>query len=276
MSVGQQAKAAGRRASSGNGMQFLARAGLSARAVMYILLGSLAIQVAFGGTDKKADREGALRAVSETPGGTVILWLLVVGFLGPAVWRYAEAAFGQPVPDGRKATKRLASLGRGVFYTSVCVSIVSFLMGQDTESSDEQSKTFTTKAMEEPGGRWLVLVIGLGFFGYGLGCVVNAIRGKFLKKLNRAEMTPGQRDIVERLGIVGRSARGVVFGSVGIFLANAAIQFDPDKAKGLDGTLREFTKTPAGPWLLVAVAVGLLVYAAYSFCEARWRRVEPG
>ncbi|MBC6459345.1 DUF1206 domain-containing protein [Actinomadura sp. HBU206391] len=257
-------------------MQFLARAGLTARGFMYILLGSLAIQVAFGGTDKKADREGALSAVSETPGGTVILWAMVVGFFGLAVWRYAEAAFGQPVPDGRKATKRAASFGRGVFYTSVVVSIVSFVMGQGTNSSDEQSKTFTAKAMEEPGGRWLVLAVGIGFMGYGIGCIVNAIRRKFLKKLNRAEMTPRQRGMVEKIGIVGRSARGVVFGSVGIFLANAAIQYDPDKAKGLDGTLREFTKTPAGPWLLVAVAIGLLVYAVYSFCEARWRRVEPG
>jgi hypothetical protein len=276
MTVGQQAKVAGRRASSGNGMQFLARAGLTARGFMYILLGSLAIQVAFGGTDKKADREGALSAVSETPGGTFVLWAMVVGFLGLALWRYAEAAFGQPVADGRKATKRLASLGRGVFYTSVVVSIISFLMGQGTTSSDEQSKTYTAKAMAEPGGRWLVLVVGLGFIGYGIGCVVNSIRRKFLKKLNRAEMSPRQRNMVEKVGIVGRSARGVVFGSVGIFLANAAIQFDPDKAKGLDGTLREFAKTPAGPWLLVAVAVGLLVYAVYSFCEARWRRVEPG
>jgi hypothetical protein len=67
----------------------------------------------------------------------------------------------------------------------------------------------------------------------------------------------------------------VVFGSVGVFLA-AAISFDPDKAKGLDGTLRQLTKTPAGPWLLAVIALGLVTYALYSFCEARWRRVEPG
>ena len=276
MSVGQEVKAAGRQASSGRPMQILARAGLVARGVMYVLIGSLALQVAFGDTGKKADREGALGAVSDTPGGTVIMWLLVAGFAGLALWRFAEAAFGQPVPDGRKPTKRLLSLGRGIFYTSVCVSIVSFLMGRETKSSDEQSKTFTAKAMEEPGGRWLVFAVGLGFIGYGIGCVVNALRKKFLKKLKTTEMSPRQRGMVEKLGIVGRSARGVVFGSVGVFLINAAVTFDSGKAKGLDGTLHEFAGTPAGPWLLAAVAIGLIVYAVYSFCEARWRKVEPG
>ncbi|WP_243718845.1 DUF1206 domain-containing protein [Actinomadura sp. KC06] len=50
--------------------------------------------------------------------------------------------------------------------------------------------------------------------------------------------------------------------------------FDPGKAKGVDGTLRESARAPAGPWLLVAVAVGLAIFGVYSFCEACWRKVE--
>jgi len=33
------------------------------------------------------------------------------------------------------------------------------------------------------------------------------------------------------------------------------------------------TKTPAGPWLLVLVAVGPVIFGVYSLAEARWRRV---
>lgn len=274
--AGREVRTAGRRASSGRGMQILARAGLTARGVMYILIGSLAVQVAFGDSGEEADRRGALSAVAGTPGGKFILWLLAAGFAGLALWRYAEAAFGVAGPKGHEPAKRVGALGRGVFYTAVCVSIVSFVIGQGSSSSNEQSKTFTARAMEQPGGRWLVLAVGLGFLGWGIGNVVNALRRKFLEKLNRSQMGPRARRVVETLGVVGRSARGVVFGGVGVFLAYAAITFDPDKAKGLDGTLREFTKTPAGPWLLVAVALGLVTYGAYSFCEARWRKVEPG
>jgi hypothetical protein len=47
----------------------------------------------------------------------------------------------------------------------------------------------------------------------------------------------------------------------------------PNDAKGVDDTLRSFQDTPAGPWLLVAVATGLVLFGLVSFASARWRRV---
>jgi hypothetical protein len=71
---------------------------------------------------------------------------------------------------------------------------------------------------------------------------------------------------------VGYSARGVIAVAAGVFLVHAAITYDPKEAKGIDSTLRALADTPLGPWLLVVVALGLVVFAAYCFCEARWRR----
>ncbi|HEY7487009.1 MAG TPA: DUF1206 domain-containing protein [Streptosporangiaceae bacterium] len=272
--AGGDVRQAGREVTGSRWFHWLSRAGLVARGVMYLLIGSLAVQIGLGGGGKEADRKGALETVSNTPGGSVILWLLVVGFAGLALWRYAEAAFGQPVPDGRKMTKRAGSFGRGLFYSVAFAGILNFALGGGAQSSNEQSKTLTAKAMEQPGGRWLVLAVGVGFVAWGIGNIVNALRRKFTKKLKTGEMSPPVRKVVKGLGLVGRSARGVVFGAAGIFLAYAAITFDPDKAKGLDGTLRTFAGTPGGPWALVAVALGLLTFGVYSFCEARWRKVE--
>ncbi|MFD3503577.1 DUF1206 domain-containing protein, partial [Streptomyces sp. NPDC058678] len=36
---------------------------------------------------------------------------------------------------------------------------------------------------------------------------------------------------------------------------------------------RSFTQTPVGPWLLVAVAIGLILFGVFSFASARWRRL---
>lgn len=82
------------------------------------------------------------------------------------------------------------------------------------------------------------------------------------------------RRFVQPFGITGSAARGLIGLGVGAFLAYAAVTFQPDEAKGLDGTLREFADTPAGAWGLPAVAAGLLVFGLYSFCEARWRKVD--
>jgi hypothetical protein len=65
----------------------------------------------------------------------------------------------------------------------------------------------------------------------------------------------------------------VIFATAGVFLVIAGIQASPSRAKGIDSALRALTRTPVGPWLLVAVAIGLAAFGVYSFCEARWREV---
>jgi Domain of Unknown Function (DUF1206) len=272
--AGGGVRRAGRRAAGHSAFHLLCRSGLVARGVLYLLIGWLAVQIGRGDGGHEADKKGALQTVADRPGGTVMLWLLVAGFAGLALWRFSEAAFGQPAADGRKASKRLASFGRGVFYSGGFVTMLSFVLGQGGNSSNEQSKSYTARAMEHTGGRWLVLAVGTGFVAWGVGNIVGAVRRKFLERLNTGRMGRRTRTVVKTLGVVGRASRGLVFGAVGAFLAYAAVTFDPGKARGLDGTLREFAGTPAGPWLLIVVAAGLLVFGAYSFCEARWRKVE--
>ena len=62
----------------------------------------------------------------------------------------------------------------------------------------------------------------------------------------------------------------------GVFLVIAAVKFQPQQAKGIDSALRTLARTPLGPWLLLVVAIGLILFGAFSCCEARWRKVQPG
>lgn len=81
------------------------------------------------------------------------------------------------------------------------------------------------------------------------------------------------RRVIEWLGRIGGIARGVVFITAGVFLVIAAVEAQPGQAKGIDSSLRALAATPGGPWLLVLVAVGLVMFGLFSCCEARWRRV---
>jgi uncharacterized protein DUF1206 len=252
------------------------RAGLTARGVNYLLIGALAVAIGLGSRGKEADRLGALRYVAGKPGGAAGLWLLAVGFAALTVWRLAEAAYGQSGPDGHKARKRLGSLASAVLYGFICGSIVTFLLGVSQTSGNSQSKDVTAQLMAHTGGRWLVLAIGVGVVVAGIVIIVGAVRKTFAKQLRLTEMSPGTRHVVETLGKVGGTARGIVFGVVGVFLIVAAATFDANKAQGLDGALRKIAETPLGPWLLVAVALGLVTFGVYCCCEARWRKVRPG
>ena len=64
-----------------------------------------------------------------------------------------------------------------------------------------------------------------------------------------------------------------MFSLIGYGLIKAAVDYDPDKAVGLDGALRRLQDASYGPWLLGLVAVGLIGFAAYSAADARYRRV---
>ena len=71
-----------RRASDSPAAQALARAGLTARGVIYILIGWVAILVALGQSSQEADQQGALQLLAGQPYGLVSLWLLGIGFAG--------------------------------------------------------------------------------------------------------------------------------------------------------------------------------------------------
>jgi hypothetical protein len=241
---------------------------------MYIIVGWIAVQVAFGHSGRQADKTGALQEVGATPVGGVLLWLLVIGFIGMALWRLSEAAYGRPGSGEQKTGQRLAALGRAVVYAVIAYSVLEFAMGTGgQQSSDKQSVDLTATLLKYPGGQVLVVVIGLALVGGGAYLAYSAWQEKFRKDLELGQLPGRARRIVEWLGKFGGLARGAVFITVGIFLVVAAVQAKPQQAKGVDSALRTLASTPLGPWLLVLVAIGLIMFGLFSFCEAKWLRL---
>ncbi|MFG3250230.1 DUF1206 domain-containing protein [Streptomyces sp. NPDC048187] len=263
-----------RRAANGSAAEGAARAGLTARGVIYLLVGILALQIAFGSGNRQADRGGALAELSDKPFGAVLLWALGAGLVGMALWRLSEALFGVTGKDGHKAKKRLPAAARCVFYAFVAYSVLAFAAGAGGGgSSDRQSRDVTARVMDIPAGRWLVGIAGVGIVVAGVVIGVQAARRSYHKKMKLGELSPRVRRLVDVTGVGGGVARGLVFAGAGVFAVRAAVDYDPDRVKGLDDTLRSFADTPLGPWLLVLVAAGLVLFGVFSFTLARWRRV---
>jgi hypothetical protein len=268
------ARHAGRRAVVSAPMRYLAGAGFLARGVMYIVIGWIALLIAFRKTGQLADRTGALHELSGTPFGAAALWLLVVGFSGMALWRLSEALYGTRGAGGRSAKARLSALARAVLYVVIAYGVLKYAIGAGApQSTNQQSVDLTATLMRHPGGKVAVVVIGLVLIGGGLYLGYQAWRKRFLKDLNLGQARIRTRRIVEWLGRVGGIARGIVFITAGVFLVVAAVRSQPQQAKGIDSSLRALATTPLGPWLLVLVAVGLIMFGLFSCCEARWRRV---
>ncbi|WMI60811.1 DUF1206 domain-containing protein [Streptomyces rochei] len=270
--LAQTGRGRARRAANGSTAEGAARAGLTARGVIYLLVGVLALQIAFGTGNREADRGGALAELADKPFGAVLLWALGAGLVGMALWRLSEALFGATGKDGHTAKKRLPAAARCVFYAFVAYSVLAFAAGSGGGgSSDRQSRDVTAKVMEMPAGQWIVGLAGIVVAGVVIA--VQALRRSYHKKLKLGELSPRTRRLVDVTGVGGGAARGIVFAVAGGFAVRAAVDYEPDRAKGLDDTLRSFAETPLGPWLLVLVAAGLVLFGVFSFALARWRRV---
>jgi hypothetical protein len=265
-----QAGRVARRTANSKTLDRLARLGLICRAILYALIGILALQIALGSGGQEADKGGAIKTVAKQPFGTALLWVMALGLAALAVWQLWNALVG-----ATKALERFESAARTLVYALVVVSVLSLLLqGSSGESGDEQSQDITRSLLELPGGVLLVVAAGAGLIALGGYWLYQGFTGKFLDELRTGEIPGRLRGVVEKLGLVGYLCRGVIAGLAGVFVVRAALTYDPEEAKGIDATLRSLADTPAGPWLLVAVALGLLLFAVYCLCEARWHRIN--
>ncbi len=251
-------------------MGWAARLGLTARALVYLVIGFLGLSLA-AGNRAELDQKGALRELLERPFGTVLVLLCAVGFVGYALWRFAEAVSG-PVGDGNSTSARLKSLGRGVVYSILAVTAVSVLLGSRSTQAGQQ-RGLVEQALTWPGGTVIVLVAGLAVAAAGIGLVIEGWRHKFLTYLDHSDMNESTRRLARWTGTVGSIARGLVVVLIGVLLVVAAMTGDKKDATGMDGALKSLRDLPFGNALLVLASLGLLIFGVYALVEARYRRV---
>ncbi len=232
-----------RRASDNPAAHGLARAGLVARGIIYVLIGWIAVLVALGHGSHEADQQGALQYLAGKPYGLVSLWLLGIGFAAYALWRLSEAAFGV-AGDGKRAGPRLRSLARAVIYGGLSYLTFQVLSGTQGSQSGQQQDV-TARVMQHPGGRWLVGVVGLVIILVGLVLAMEGVRRKFMKYLRTSQMSPRTRRVVELLGVTGTVARGVVVTLVGIGVVDAAVSYNSAASGGIDKALLGLRNQPA-------------------------------
>ncbi len=262
-----------RRAAHSSVMEALARYGLGARAIVYVLIGWIGLQIALGHHTHQANQRGALAEVAHGSVGRALLWVIAFGLGAYALWRLGSAALGNSA-DGSGAGSRLKSAARGLIYLGLCISTIMFATGASRTGQKQKQQTETARFMHHTFGRWLVGAVGVVVVVIGLYLVFEGITRRFEKHLKLGEMSRITRRAVVVVGAVGTAARGIVFAVAGVLVVAAAVTYDPKKSSGLDGAMRTLADRPYGPWLLSTLAIGLIAFGAFGFAEARWARTR--
>jgi hypothetical protein len=248
-----------------------ARAGLVARGVIYAIIGVLAVKLALGDGGKTTNQQGALKTIAQQPFGKALLVLMAIGLAGYAIWRLVRAALGHGPEDSDDTKERLAGLESGIGYALLCVTAVSLLIGSGGGSSSPDKTT--GGVLGWPAGQFLVAIAGVVLIAAGLEQGYKGLTESFLDQSKTERMSARVERAFTALGIFGHLARMVIFALTGYFLIKAAIDYNPEKAVGLEGALAALSRASYGPILLGVVAAGLVGFGAYSIADARYRKV---
>ncbi len=253
----------------------LARCGYATKGVVYLLVGTLAARAAFGRGGGTTDNRGAIAALSQQPFGRTLVTLIALGLFAYALWLFVAAALdpARKGTDAKGAATRVGSAALGCSYAALGVVAAKLALQRGSgKSSDQATRDWTARLLAHPFGAALVVAIGLAVLGAAGFFFWQAATAHFCDALD-LRGAGVERGWVVPLGRAGHAALGAVDVTVGIFLIIAAVRRNAGEAKGVGDALAVLAQRPYGGALLGAVALGLVAYAAYTFAEARYRRL---
>lgn len=246
----------------------LGQVGYAAQGLVWILVGWLALAAARGagnaGNADEATSGGALQTLVTAPLGRVLLGVMAVGLACYAVWQAVEAAVGHRSKEGKKRTaKRIGSGGKAVLGFVLAASAAALAAGE-AGSDGETEEEGASLLLSLPLGQVLLGLVGLLIVGLGVYWVWSGITAHFEEKLTGAPET------VVRIGRVGYVAKGVAFVVLGGLFLVGAWRHDPSAAGGTDSAFEAMLGFPGGPYVLGAVALGLIAFGLFQIGASRW------
>jgi hypothetical protein len=242
-------------------METATRLGFAARALMYMLLGWMALRTGHGETGTEV-----LDHLKDG-GGIILMGLMAIGFFGYGVWRLSEAIMdseghGQ---DAKGLVVRTGGCISGLVHLGLGLYAAKLALG-DSGGGGGAAQSGASTALTLPGGTVLLSIAAAALVATGLYQVVKAVRADFLQYLlPRAARAPWVRWV----GFAGYAARGLVFAIMGWTLWRAAQEENGSRAADMGTALDVLS----GPVLLV-VAAGLLLFGIFSAVEAIYRRIN--
>jgi hypothetical protein len=263
-----EAGSAARQVTTSAPFQLLARIGVITYGVVHLLVAWLAVQVA-SGDGGKADKTGALQSLSEGA-GEWLLWLIVVGLGAAALWQLVEAIVSGG-RSGEAVRHRLTYLGEAVLFGYLAFSAGKIAAGDPASSTDQVQRGLIGSLLAEPWGKAVVVALGLGGVLAALFIMRHGLRKRFLQHMRLQANT---HHAVVRLGQVGYTALGAVYGIASVLVIIAAVSSDPAQATGLDIALKTLAEQSYGSALLYLIAAGLTAFGVFCFFDARYRHTR--
>lgn len=254
----------------------LARLGYASKALIYAIVGMLAVAAAANRGGQVTDTSGALKVVLSQPFGRVLLFVLAIGLCGYAAWRLLDS-LRDPDRHGttvRGMVTRIGNAVRGVVYGALGLEAFRLLRGL-SGSNGEEAQVWASRVMAVPLGDIALAMVGLVVVAYGASEIIDGVRFKPDRLIDMSPVPRAWRTRLHRIMKFGVGARGLIICTLGVFLVRAGLSERPADAAGTRESMVELTSVVEGRWLLLLIACGMLAYAVDQGVHAWCRRIRP-
>jgi hypothetical protein len=249
-------------------LELLARWGFIANAVVYLMVGGLALRWALGEGGRITDPEGAFLTLQRQFGSAVLI-ALVTGFFSYAVWRVLGAIYDGD-HDGNGASgiaSRLFAVLKGGLYAAMGVDALHLALGNSRGSGSIASKLASSAA-----GPPIMFAIGAGVFLFACYEMYRAYHAQLSRGLQLRDMSSRARKWVVGISRFGIAARALVIGAFGWLVVRAVLSGHAARTPRPTDTIH--TAAQSEPLLYMLIGAGLIAYGAYLIVLSRYRRVE--
>ena len=257
-------------------LETLARLGYASKALIYAIVGTLAIAAAANQGGRITDTSGALRVVLSQPYGRALLLVLAIGLCGYAIWRLLDA-IKDPDRHGtgfHGVVVRIGNVVRGVIYGALGLEAFRLFRGLSGSDGGE-TEAWAARVLDLPLGVLVLGIVGCIVTVYGASETIGSLRGKDDPLVDFSCIPANARSWVRKVMRFGVGARGLIIISVGVLVVRAALQHDASEAAGTRESMLELVGVVDGRWLLWLVAAGLLAYAVDQAVHSWCRRIRP-
>jgi len=235
---------------------WLVRVGYFSRAILYVMLGVLALTSA---SALEQGTEGIFRAIEDFPLGTVLVWIMVFGLAFYGLFRLCSLLFDieNNGSDAKGWAKRVGHAGSAIGHFILAWTAFQLVTNSGGSGSDGGilSANF---------GGIVIGLLGLIFFVVAAFQFKKGITGEFMDRVS-----PSAPDFTRMIGGIGFCARGVVYGIIGASLAGVGFITQGD---GEVRSLSDALAALAGQgWIFIVTAIGLLLFGLFSLILARYR-----
>ncbi len=242
---------------------WLVRLGYAARGLVYIMLGYLALSTAREAGDGQS---AVFDLIQDVPLGTPLLWLVALGLLAYAAYKFLDAAtdLEHHGSDAKGAAKRVGSAASGIAHVVLAWTAYQFAVGTKQEATgDTGGEDAAASLLAWDMGPALLGLVGLGFLVAAAMQARHAWNASFMHRVSGRAPSA-----VEPIGRVGHAARAVVFLLIGWSIVKSAWFEQSREVMGLGEAIMALSDNGS---VYTLVAVGLILFGVFSLIVARYR-----